>query len=336
MYIGSALSCHASQHLLPQSSTCRLTIHCLHDLFLVKRGPCGRKPVMSLLPQEHAGQLALEVLQSTFGLGGKASESGHVLQPQQRSTASKPKANGQSTSTKGAGKVAAAGPKIGERFSVEQTTLTKYKRAQPQKYHDWQAYKVSAKIAQAARRRISSTVTTLYRCCSFAWAMMRCWPAICLPLLAPSCMRFRSIARPPLRCTLFCDCHKGPLPSRVAASLDLWPEWYGRPGCLGLSPCCWCVVQHEDGRLYFVRESDQGPGTWSKPSDLQDVTEALSGQCRQWYEKAFRRLRKVFLCEKLEQFTCSVLLPSIELENFGCFSAENRRRASRCHHLKHT
>lgn len=155
--------------------------------YLLRRIALEKSPPCLFFPQEHAGQLALEVLQSTFGLGGKASESGHVPQPQQQSTASKPKANGQSTSTKGAGKVAAAGPKIGKRFSVEQTTLTKYKRAQPQKYHDWQAYKVSAKIAQAARRRIPSTVTTLYRCCSFAWAMMRCWPAICLPLLAPSC-----------------------------------------------------------------------------------------------------------------------------------------------------
>jgi hypothetical protein len=80
------------------------------------------------------------------------------------------------------------------------------------------------------------------------------------------------------RCTLNRDCHKSPFPSGAAASLALWLRLYGRPSCVGLSPCCWCVVQHEDGRLYFVREGDPGPGTWSKPSDLQDVTEALSGQ----------------------------------------------------------
>lgn len=38
------------------------------------------------------------------------------------------------------------------------------------------------------------------------------------------------------------------------------------------------AVQHSDGRLYFVREGDPGPGTWRKPYDLQDATEGLSGK----------------------------------------------------------
>jgi hypothetical protein len=148
--VASHVSSHRKRFELPCISVltsptfnCRLTNRGLHAT-PGKKG-LGRKPFF--FSQEHAGQLALEVLQSTFGLGGKASEPGHVPQPQQQSTASKPKANGQSTSAKGAGKAAAAGTKRGERFSVEQTPLTKYKRARPQKYHDWQAYKVSAKGA---------------------------------------------------------------------------------------------------------------------------------------------------------------------------------------------
>jgi hypothetical protein len=36
-------------------------------------------------------------------------------------------------------------------------------------------------------------------------------------------------------------------------------------------------LQHEDGRVYFVREGDAGPGSWTKPADLLDIPEYLSG-----------------------------------------------------------
>jgi hypothetical protein len=29
--------------------------------------------------------------------------------------------------------------------------------------------------------------------------------------------------------------------------------------------------------MYFVRESDAGPGSWTKPADLLDIPEYLSG-----------------------------------------------------------